>query len=83
MNVIDASRPVSIAELLAAHQVDVVPLLALSPEQAAGSIGVSRNFFDKSILPELRIVYRGRKRIIPVRELNRWLEENAARAIAR
>jgi len=27
---------------------------------------------------ELRIVRRGRRRLIPVRELERWLEENAA-----
>ena len=70
------------ADLLAVRKVDVVPLLALSPEQAAGAIGVSRNFFDKTIVPELRIVRRGRKRIIPVRELDRWLDENAARALS-
>jgi hypothetical protein len=30
---------------------------------------------------ELRIVRRGRRRLIPVRELERWLDENATRAL--
>lgn len=30
---------------------------------------------------ELRIVRRGRRRLIPVRELERWLDENAALAV--
>ena len=32
-------------------------------------------------MPELRVVRRGRRRLIPVRELERWLEENAARVM--
>ena len=43
-------------------------------------LGVSRDFFDKHILPELRIIRRGSKSIlIPIAELERWLEKNAAR----
>ncbi len=43
-------------------------------------LGVSRDFFDEHIKPELRIVRRGSKTImIPVAELERWLEKNAAR----
>lgn len=57
--------------------------LALSPDEAAAAIGCSRDFFDEHVLPELRIVRRGRRRIIPVRELDRWLEESASRTLER
>ena len=55
--------------------------LAYSPDEAARLLGVSRDFFDQHVLPELRIVRRGRRRIIPVRELERWLAESAARTL--
>jgi excisionase family DNA binding protein len=50
---------------------------ALSKAEAAESLGVSIDFFEQHIVPELRIVYRGRRRLIPVTELDRWLEDNA------
>jgi excisionase family DNA binding protein len=58
-----------------------LPRLALSPEEAARALGVSRDFFDQHLIPELRVVRRGRRRLIPVRELERWLDEEAARAL--
>jgi hypothetical protein len=43
-------------------------------------LGVSRDFFDEHIKPELRIVRRGSKTIlIPIVELERWLDKSAAR----
>lgn len=51
--------------------------LALTPTEAADALGVSRDFLDHHILPELRIVRRGRKRLIPIRELERWLDQHA------
>ena len=59
-----------------------LPRLALSPEEAAAALGVSRDFFDGHVLPELRVVRRGRRRLVPVRELERWLEHAAGRALA-
>jgi excisionase family DNA binding protein len=57
-----------------------LPRLSISPGEAAEMLGVSRDFFDEHIKPELRIVRRGSKTIlIPVAELERWLEKNAAR----
>ena len=51
-----------------------VPRLTLTPDEAAAALGVSRDFFDEHIRSELRVVYKGRRRLVPVRELERWLE---------
>ena len=52
--------------------------IALSPGEAAHALGVSRDFFDEHVLPELRVVRRGRRRLVAVCELERWLETKAA-----
>jgi excisionase family DNA binding protein len=57
------------------------PRLALSPSEAAEAIGVSRDFFDEHVRPELRIVRRGRRVLVPVRELERWLDREASRVL--
>lgn len=50
------------------------------PNEAAAMLGVSRDFFDEHIKPELRIIRRGSKTIlIPVLELERWVDRSAAR----
>jgi excisionase family DNA binding protein len=61
----------------------VVPRLALSPNEAAETLGVSRDFFDEHIASELRIVRRGRRKLIAFPELERWLSEQAAFALER
>jgi excisionase family DNA binding protein len=55
--------------------------LALSKVEAAESLGVSVDFLEKHIMAELRVVYVGRRRLIPVRELERYLAENACRPL--
>lgn len=55
-----------------------IPRLSLTPSEAAAALGVGEEFFRTEIRPELRIVRRGRKALIPVAELRRWVEENAA-----
>jgi hypothetical protein len=43
-------------------------------------LGVSRDFFDEHIKPQLRIIRCGPKKIlIPLRELDRWIDQSAAR----
>src|SRR5207245_11555740 len=90
---IDTPPLVLLAQLLAAEIASALsakggvhrpplPRLALSPEEAARALGVSRDFFDGHVLPELRVVRRGRRRLVPLRELERWLEQSAGRALA-
>lgn len=54
-----------------------VPRFALTPAEAAASIGVGPDFFDANVAPQLRLIRRGRKRLVPVGELERWVSENA------
>lgn len=56
--------------------------LALSPDEAASSPGASRDFFDEHIGPDLRVVRRGRRRLIAIRELERWLAAAASIPLA-
>lgn len=55
--------------------------VALSVVEAAGSIGVSRDTFERWVLPELRVVRVGRRIVVPLRELERWAERNAFRPL--
>jgi excisionase family DNA binding protein len=55
--------------------------LALTPEEAAEAIGVSRSFFFEHVLGELRVVRVGRKRFIAISELERYLDREASRAV--
>ncbi len=57
------------------------PRLALSPEETAGVLGVSRDYFDEHILLELRVVRRGRRILVALAELQQWLERSAARTL--
>jgi excisionase family DNA binding protein len=58
-----------------------VPRTALTRREAAQSLGVGLTTFKEQVQPDLRIVRRGKVRLIPVAELERWLEENAERVI--
>lgn len=58
-----------------------IPRIALTPPEAAAAIGVGPDFFDENVAPELRLIRRGRKRLVPVTELERWIAENAEHAL--
>lgn len=58
-----------------------IPRIALTPDEAAAAIGCGRTLFREAVMPELRTIRLGRKRLIPVRELERWTAESAARIL--
>ena len=54
-----------------------VPRLALTRSEAADALGMSLNSFERHVQPDLRLVRRGKLRVVPVAELVRWLDANA------
>lgn len=58
-----------------------VPRLAMNKTDAAAALGVSVDFFDAHIAAELKCVRRGRRRLYPTTELQRWLDAEAERAV--
>jgi hypothetical protein len=55
--------------------------IALSKSQAAGALGMSVDSFDRYVGPHVRCVRRGRLRLYPVSELQRWADEGAERLL--
>jgi hypothetical protein len=53
----------------------------LTRQEAAAALGMSINSFERHVQPELRLVRRGKLRLIPVREIERWLEDNSDLAL--
>jgi hypothetical protein len=58
-----------------------VPRMALTRQEAARSLGISLTSFEQYVQPQLRLVRRGKIRLVPTREVERWLEENAEAAL--
>jgi hypothetical protein len=56
-----------------------VPRLALRVWEAAESCGVSVDWFEEHVLPEIRWFREGRMKLIPVSELARYLDEQSRR----
>jgi hypothetical protein len=55
--------------------------LALSFAEAADSLGMSVDHFRRHVLPDLRVVRSGRLRLVPIAELDDWIDRHAARAL--
>ena len=53
----------------ARHSTSKLARLAVSPEEAAETLGISRNHFDRYVLPAIRSVKIGRRRVIRLGEL--------------
>ena len=58
-----------------------VPRIALTREEAAAAVGMSLTAFEQYVQPELRLIRRGRLRLVPVVELERWADEAAERTV--
>lgn len=52
--------------------------LALRVGEAAQALGVSADYFAVHLAPELRWVRRGAVKLVPVAEIEAWLEREAA-----
>jgi excisionase family DNA binding protein len=52
--------------------------VALTIEEACESLGISRDHFERHVMRQLRIIHSGRRRLVPVQELERWVDRQAA-----
>lgn len=58
-----------------------VPRLSLSRAEAAEALGLSLRSFEEHVQGSLRLVYVGRRRLVPMSELERFLETQARRPV--
>jgi hypothetical protein len=59
----------------------VLTPIAVSRSDVAAALGMSTHSFERFVQPHVRIVRRGRLRLVPVAELVRWADENAERLL--
>jgi hypothetical protein len=87
---VDAPAPADFEELATLGAALIARMNATPPEpstltltetRAAKRLGVSAGFFKSYVLPELRVVRRGARVLVPVSELERWIDRNAARTV--
>jgi excisionase family DNA binding protein len=62
----------------ARHSVERV---TLTRREAAAALGVSVDHFERHIQPGLPLIRSGRKVLVPVAELHRWADREAARTL--
>jgi hypothetical protein len=55
--------------------------LALTKAEASASLSMSVDSFERYVLPAVRVVRRGRLVLVPVVELERWLERESERTL--
>ncbi len=54
-----------------------VPRVTLTRDEAAAALGMSVDSLERYVMPHVRCIRRGRLRLFPVAELERWADENA------
>jgi len=54
-----------------------VPRLAFNQQEAAESLGVSVDHFERHVKGQLPVVYCGSLKLYPLAGLQRWLADNA------
>ncbi len=56
-----------------------VPRLTYRLSEAAALLGASEDWFRENVTPEIRLVRRGRVKLVPHTELERWIDKNSSR----
>ena len=59
-----------------------IPRTALSPTEVAASLGIGLDHFNHYVRPHVRLIRSGRRVLVPVSELERWLADQAEEPIA-
>ena len=54
-----------------------VPRLVLTRKKSAAALGMSLNHFERHVQPELKVVICGQLVLVPIVELERWIQRHA------
>ena len=54
-----------------------LPRYTLTRREAAAALSISLNHFERHVQPELKVVLCGQLVLIPVSELERWVQRHA------
>jgi hypothetical protein len=57
-------------------------LVAVTRLEAAAIVGMSGSKFDELVRPYIRAIRRGGMLLFPVKDLERWVDENAEKVLA-
>jgi hypothetical protein len=55
--------------------------VALTRTEAAAALGMSLDSFERHVQPDLRLIRRGKLRLVAVAELARWADEAGERTL--
>ena len=55
-----------------------LPRIALTRVESAAALGMSVDSFERYVQPFVRVIRRGRLVLVPVAELERWADAEAA-----
>jgi hypothetical protein len=66
------------AEKTRASEAKPAPKLLVTKPEAADRLSMSVDSFERYVMPDLRLVRRGRLVLVPVAELEGWVYQNAA-----
>ncbi len=58
-----------------------VPRVALTRQEAAASLGIGLDSFERHVQADLKLIRRGRLVLVPVAELERWADSAAVRTL--
>ena len=56
--------------------------IALRRDEAAQALGMSVDSFERYVQPHVRLIRAGNLRLVPVSELEKWADENAAHVLS-
>jgi len=62
--------------------VEPVPRVCLTREEAAASLGISLDSFERYVQPHVRLIRLGRMVLVDVAELRAWATEAGERTLA-
>jgi hypothetical protein len=62
--------------------IQAVPRYALTRKEAAASLGMSVDHFERRVQPDIKVIPCGQLVLVPLTELERWVRDHARRLVS-